>query len=162
MTLWYRAPELILGSTEYSANIDVWSSGVFLVELLTGKPLFPGKVEKMAIDLIFQMLGTPTEETWPGVSKLKFFEEFSKERRYENRLSSFLLSKVKDIDDTTIDFISQLLSLDPTKRLSASEALAHPYFSTEPLPCQPQELPRVEGDSHEFEVRQQKKTKPKE
>ena len=68
VTLWYRAPELILGSKEYDARIDTWSVGCFLLELLLRKPLFPGKAEAMQIDLIFNLLGTPTEETWPGVT----------------------------------------------------------------------------------------------
>lgn len=112
VTLWYRAPELILGSMHYDFKIDTWSVGCFLLELFMGKPLFPGKNELTQIDLIFQMLGTPTEDEWPGVSKLKLYGEMS-QKKYTNRLSSHVKSKMKNVDDETLSFLSGLLSLDP-------------------------------------------------
>jgi cell division cycle 2-like len=73
VTLWYRAPELLLGTKTYSTPIDVWSIGCIMAELLTRKPLFAGKNELNQIDLIFKTLGTPTPETWPGEFIIFFF-----------------------------------------------------------------------------------------
>ena len=61
------------------------------------------------------------------------------------------------LDDTTYDLIERMLSLDPAKRISAADALEHPYFNTEPLPCEPTEIPRIEGESHELTVRRERK-----
>ena len=61
------------------------------------------------------------------------------------------------LDDITFDLIDRMLSLDPTKRISAEDALNHAYFATEPLPCEPDEIPRIEGESHELTVRQERK-----
>ena len=73
VTLWYRAPELLLGSDQYGPAIDIWSVGCFFAELLTNVPLFPGDVESRQLDLIFQKWGFPNETIWPGVTSLKLF-----------------------------------------------------------------------------------------
>lgn len=76
--MWYRAPELLLGSNHYDTKIDIWSVGCFLVEILMSKPLFQGDNEMRQLDIIFSILGTPTPETWPGVQNLKLYEEAKK------------------------------------------------------------------------------------
>uniref|UniRef100_A0A8C5J602 cyclin-dependent kinase n=1 Tax=Junco hyemalis TaxID=40217 RepID=A0A8C5J602_JUNHY len=70
VTLWYRAPELLLGAKEYSTAIDMWSVGCIFGELLTQKPLFPGKSEIDQINKVFKDLGTPSEKIWPGYNEL--------------------------------------------------------------------------------------------
>ncbi|XP_043723877.1 cyclin-dependent kinase G-2-like isoform X2 [Telopea speciosissima] len=70
VTLWYRAPELLLGAKQYSTAIDMWSLGCIMAELLAKEPLFPGKTEVDQINKIFKTLGTPNETIWPGFSKL--------------------------------------------------------------------------------------------
>ncbi|XP_061994309.1 cyclin-dependent kinase G-2 isoform X2 [Rosa rugosa] len=70
VTLWYRAPELLLGAREYSTAIDMWSLGCIMAELLSKEPLFNGKTEFEQLDKIFKILGTPNETIWPGFSKL--------------------------------------------------------------------------------------------
>ena len=158
VTLWYRAPELLLGSNNYGLEIDMWSVGCFFVELLTRSALFPGKNENHQLDLIFQKLGKPTEETWPGVSNLKNFSELKDQADYRNCLRPYIQATMKSpLDDITYDLIERMLSLDPAKRISAADALEHPYFSTEPLPCEPAEIPRIEGESHELTVRRERK-----
>jgi serine/threonine protein kinase len=117
VTLWYRAPELILGSNSYNTGIDLWSVGCFLVEMLLAKPIFPGKNEAMQIDLIFSVLGTPTEENWPGVSSLKDYESMST-KKYPNRLHSWVKARMRNgqkLDEPTFDLIEKLLELDPEK-----------------------------------------------
>jgi len=74
ITLWYRAPELLLGSRNYSTQVDMWSMGCFFFELLTFKPLFPGDKEARMLELIYQICGTPSEENWPGVTSMRYFK----------------------------------------------------------------------------------------
>ena len=70
VTIWYRAPELLLGATEYSIAVDIWSIGCIFFELCKLKPLFDGREEIEMINMIFSTLGTPSEEIWPGFSQL--------------------------------------------------------------------------------------------
>merc|ERR1712072_1358999 len=74
VTVWYRAPEILLGSAIYSVPVDLWSVGCVLAEMATGAPLFPGDSEIDTIFKIFQKLGTPTEADWPGLSELPDFK----------------------------------------------------------------------------------------
>ena len=67
VTLWYRAPELLLGSPKYTAAVDMWAVGCILAELLRHEPLFPGKTEAHVLDLIFNLLGSPNDDIWPGM-----------------------------------------------------------------------------------------------
>ena len=73
-TLWYRAPELLLKYKIYDTAIDIWSVGCIFSELVTGNPLFPGCSENDVIYAIFQFLGTPTIEVWPGLAECKYYE----------------------------------------------------------------------------------------
>jgi len=75
VTLWYRAPELLLGLQQYSTGLDIWSVGCIFAELTSRKPLFPGDSEIDELFKIFRHLGTPTEDLWPGVTKLPHFLE---------------------------------------------------------------------------------------
>ncbi|KAG0008912.1 cyclin-dependent serine/threonine protein kinase, partial [Entomortierella chlamydospora] len=70
VTLWYRAPDVLMGSKQYSTSIDIWSAGCIFAEMASGRPLFPGSSVKDQLLKIFKILGTPSEETWPGVSRL--------------------------------------------------------------------------------------------
>lgn len=70
VTLWYRAPDVLMGSRNYSTSIDIWSIGCILAEMASGRPLFPGSSVKDQLLRIFKILGTPNEETWPGLSLL--------------------------------------------------------------------------------------------
>lgn len=70
VTLWYRAPELLLGAQTYSTALDMWSVGCIFAELLGGSPLLPGQGEADQINKIFRTMGVPTEENWPGFTSL--------------------------------------------------------------------------------------------
>lgn len=95
VTLWYWAPELLMGSNTYDLSIDMWSVGCFFVELLTWKPLFPGKNENMQLDLILQTMGKPNEENYPGLSQLKNYRLLEDIRDYDCRLRPFIQAKMK-------------------------------------------------------------------
>ncbi|XP_059125811.1 cyclin-dependent kinase 3 isoform X2 [Peromyscus eremicus] len=126
VTLWYRAPEILLGSKFYSTAVDVWSIGCIFAEMVTGKPLFPGDSEIDQLFRIFRTLGTPSEDTWPGVSQLSDYKSsFPKwTRKGLEEIMPRLGPEGKDL-------LLQLLQYDPSQRISAKTALAHPYFSTE-------------------------------
>lgn len=155
ITLWYRPPELLLGATKYGPEIDLWSVGCILAELLTGKPLLPGKNEAEQMDLIFRMCGTPTEETWPGVSKLQWYTTFCRpgERPHRRRLAEHLAKVSPDARD----LCEKLLTMDPAKRMSARDALLHDYFSEATLPkrARPEELGTYE-ESHEYTTKKRR------
>lgn len=74
VTLWYRAPEILLGSMDYCTPIDIWAIGCIFAEMVTKRPLFAGDSELDQLYRIFRILGTPNEETWPGVTKLRDYK----------------------------------------------------------------------------------------
>ncbi|XP_044736363.1 cyclin-dependent kinase 14 isoform X2 [Chrysoperla carnea] len=131
VTLWYRPPDVLLGSTEYSTSLDMWGVGCIFVEMLTGVPTFPG-VRDIYDQLvkIFKMLGTPGEEEWPGVTRLPGYKP---ERLgwYRSRPLGVCWPR---LHDTPLgeSMAEALLQLDPDKRIDAASALQHPYFSKLP------------------------------
>jgi cyclin-dependent kinase len=123
VTLWYRAPEILLGGRQYSTGVDMWSIGCIFAEMITRKPLFPGDSEIDEIFKIFRVLGTPNEDIWPGVSSLPDFKTtFPKWSRKP------LDKVVQGLDQCGIDLLEELLAYDPAMRISAKRAIMHPYF----------------------------------
>eukprot|EP00850_Spirogloea_muscicola_P017657 SM000154S01392 [mRNA] locus=s154:108273:110487:+ [translate_table: standard] len=122
VTLWYRAPEVLLGATHYSTPVDMWSVGCIFAELAHKAPLFPGDSELQQLLHIFKVLGTPKENTWPGVSRLRDWHEFPQWQPQD------LTEVVKGLDPAGIDLLKKMLEYDPSQRVSAKEALRHPYF----------------------------------
>lgn len=127
VTLWYRSPELLLGSLDYSTPIDIWSLGCIFAELVTKNPLFTGDSELDQIFKIFKILGTPTEAEWPGFKNLKNYQ--SQIPSYpKNSISSIIPSEL--LGEVGIDLLERMLVYDPLKRITAKSALEHPYFSS--------------------------------
>ncbi|XP_066462877.1 cyclin-dependent kinase 11B-like isoform X3 [Eleutherodactylus coqui] len=138
VTLWYRAPELLLGTKEYSTAIDMWSVGCIFGEFLTQKPLFPGKSEIDQINKVFKDLGTPSEKIWPGYNELPAVKKMTfSEYPYNNLRKRFgaLLS------DQGFDLMNKFLTYCPAKRITAEDGLKHDYFSESPLPIDPSMFP---------------------
>eukprot|EP00271_Cylindrocystis_brebissonii_P001841 TRINITY_DN12144_c0_g1_i1.p1 TRINITY_DN12144_c0_g1~~TRINITY_DN12144_c0_g1_i1.p1 ORF type:complete len:333 (-),score=65.31 TRINITY_DN12144_c0_g1_i1:48-1046(-) len=133
ITLWYRPPELLMGATKYGPWVDVWSVGCIFAELLLGKPILPGKNEIEQLNLIFNLCGSPDESIWPGVSKLPFFNQFKPERLLKRRLKE----TYKNFDKHALELVEKMLVLDPSKRISAKDALDADYFWVEPRPSEP-------------------------
>nr|AZA07816.1 cyclin-dependent kinase G2L [Vaccinium corymbosum] len=137
VTLWYRAPELLLGAKQYSTAIDMWSLGCIMAELLLKAPLFNGKTEFDQLDKIFRILGTPNETIWPGFSKLpgvkvNFVKHQYNLLRRKFPSTSFTVAPV--LSDAGFDLLNKLLTYDPEKRITAEEALKHEWFCEVPLP----------------------------
>jgi cyclin-dependent kinase len=125
VTLWYRAPEVLLGARHYSTAIDMWSVGCIFAEMaLRGSPLFPGDSEIDQIFKIFRILGTPTEESWPGLSQLPDYKP-----SFPNWSRQNIQATVPTLDANGIHLLEETLIFDTAKRMSAKRALKHPYFS---------------------------------
>ncbi|KAI5066975.1 hypothetical protein GOP47_0017503 [Adiantum capillus-veneris] len=122
VTLWYRAPEVLLGATHYSTPIDIWSVGCIFAELSRRQPLFPGDSELQQLLHIFKLLGTPNENIWPGVNKLRDWHDYPQWKAGE------IDKVVPNLDEQGVDLLSSMLRYDPTQRISAKAAMAHPFF----------------------------------
>ncbi|XP_021287680.1 mitogen-activated protein kinase 19 [Herrania umbratica] len=125
-TRWYRAPELC-GSffSKYTPAIDIWSIGCIFAEVLTGKPLFPGKSVAHQLELITDLLGTPAPETISGVRNEKARKYLTEMRRKHSVPFS---QKFPNADRSALRLLQRLLAFDPKDRPTAEEALADPYF----------------------------------
>ncbi|XP_075969515.1 cyclin dependent kinase 11B pitslre isoform X2 [Anticarsia gemmatalis] len=139
VTLWYRAPELLLCCKEYSTPIDMWSVGCIFAEFIAMKPLFPGKSEVDQLNRIFKDMGTPSESIWPGynelpaVQKMTFAEHPSGGLR--QRIGADLLS------ETGLTLLNGFLTYNPAKRVTADAALEHAYFKEQPVAIEPAMFP---------------------
>jgi len=123
VTLWYRAPEILLGGKQYSTPVDIWSIGCIFAEMHQRAPLFPGDSEIDQLFRIFRGLGTPSEEMWPGVSSYPDYKP-----SFPQWFAQPLSKLVKDMEPMGLDLLSKMLVYEPTKRISARDALAHPFF----------------------------------
>lgn len=143
VTLWYRAPELLLGADKYGTEIDMWSIGCIFGELLTKEPLLQGKNEVDQVSKIFTLTGPPTTQTWPSFRSLPN----AKSLRLPSTTTAaptgnpLLLprSKFPYITNAGLKLISSLLALNPRSRPTAQECLSHPYFREDPRP-KPKEM----------------------
>ncbi|KAK2664326.1 hypothetical protein Ddye_002900 [Dipteronia dyeriana] len=143
VTIWYRAPELLLGAKHYTSAVDMWAVGCIFAELLTLKPLFQGAEAKSSqnpfqldqLDKIFKILGHPTTEKWPTLATLPHWHSDTlhiQGRKYEtNGLHSVVHLPLKS---PAYDLLSKMLEYDPRKRITAAQALEHEYFRIEPQP----------------------------
>jgi len=124
VTLWYRAPDVLMGSSKYSASIDIWSAGCIFAEMTTGKPLFPGKNNDDQLLQIFKVLGTPNEKDWPTIKELP---------GYKPEFPSYPPKKIQDVipglDAEGYDLLMKMLQYDPAQRLTAVKAMQHPYLA---------------------------------
>ena len=179
VTLWYRPPELLLGATAYDGRVDVWSAGCLLAELINGEPVFPGRDETEQLRMIVaacapaadaadvskiqrktkrETRGSPeTAAALAALGIASHREAGAKSAPGTNASSNAsgrqttLREKFAGFPDEALDLLLRLLVLDPTRRLTATQALAHPFFSTGPAP-EPLSLSHLEN-SHEFATR---------
>ncbi|NXL37259.1 CDK15 kinase, partial [Glaucidium brasilianum] len=138
VTLWYRPPDVLLGATDYSSDLDIWSAGCIFVEMIQGQPIFAGTSgTHEQLVKIWAVLGVPTEDTWPGLSKLPNYnpELVASRRPQRLRVICDRLSRVPAAEDLA----SRMLTAFPRGRISAQDALLHGFFS--PLPPQVYQVP---------------------
>lgn len=124
VTLWYRPPEILLGTDIYHTSVDIWSVGTIFAELVSGVPLFPGESEIDQLFKIFRVCGTPNNSVWAGVEKLANFNgSFPRWKAKE-------MKKFLSLDDLQDHFLKCMLSMAPDKRPSTSQLLRHPYLKS--------------------------------
>ncbi|KAG9302799.1 hypothetical protein G9A89_009576 [Geosiphon pyriformis] len=152
VTRWYRPPELLLGEKRYTTAIDMWAVGCVFAEMLKGKPILPGRSDFDQLEIIFQLCGSPTEESWPNWKELPLSKDVKAPGNYQR----VVRSEYDSYGTKAAKLLDQLLVLNPSNRLTAFSALDDDYFWTDPLPSDPKDLPAYE-DSHEYDLRKYKK-----
>lgn len=127
VTLWYRAPEILLGQQKYGPPMDVWSMGCIVAEMATGQPIFPGDSEIDTIFKIFRVLGTPSEKAWPGVSQLPDYKQSFPQWRDTDFADVRRLAGT-GFGDEGVDLLKKSLRYDLVDRPSAVSLLQHRFF----------------------------------
>ncbi|KAH9985600.1 kinase-like domain-containing protein [Russula vinacea] len=155
VTRWYRPPELLLGARNYGGEIDIWGVGCVLGEMFLRHPILPGNSDLDQLEKIWQMCGTPNQHTWPNFDTLPGCEGVKHHNQHPKRLKSVF----EQFGVETCDLIDRLLTCNPGERITATQALEHDYFWTDPLPADPKTLPVYEA-SHEFDKRGRRQQPP--
>lgn len=151
--LFYHIPTLHASSRRFRTLTNILYRCI-LIELITNNYLFAGSTDTEQLDLIFRVFGTPSDDSWPGVTQLPGWAGVEKKKSkypsqdlddafslyipalYQFYYCAYLISS--SLSPEALDLAKKLLSLDPKKRISSFDALQHPWFWTAPLPCSPQ------------------------
>ncbi|KAH8826492.1 CMGC/CDK/CDK8 protein kinase [Flagelloscypha sp. PMI_526] len=147
VTIWYRAPELLLCAKHYTKAIDCWAVGCVIAELASLRPIFKGEEAKLdakknvpfqrdQLGKIFEVLGTPTEDDWPMLPHLPEYAAFkrltSTTAPLPPRLQDWCNMRIRN--QNGFDLLHNLFLYDPTQRLTARQAILHPWFDEDPIP----------------------------
>ncbi|KAG9317683.1 kinase-like domain-containing protein [Chiua virens] len=162
ITLWYRPPELLFGATVYGPEVDMWSAGCIMLELFTKKPIFQGNDEIHQLEVIYRIFGTPTPERWPGITGLPWYELVKPKEVLQDHFRELFKGPLfcTWLSPAALDLAEQLLTYDPTKRVTAAQALEAPYFREELPPAElPIGLSTLEGEWHELETKRERAKK---
>ena len=128
VTLWYRAPDVLLGSRKYSTPVDIWSVGCIFAEMANGRPLVAGTSEDDQLDRIFRLLGTPKpSRDFPGIVDLPDWDP-TRYPPYPPPRGG-LAALVPTLDPSGIELLNLMLQYDPARRITAQDALQHRFFS---------------------------------
>ncbi|CAK7895080.1 CTD kinase subunit alpha [[Candida] anglica] len=158
ITIWYRPPELLLGSTDYGREVDIWGVGCLLIELYSRSAIFQGFDEVGQLQKIFNIMGTPTIKDWPRMDDLPWFEMLKPKI---NKASIFERDYRPLMSELSFDLAKNLLMLDPSRRFNAEKALEHPYFYMDPKPEPLYFLKEMKGEWHEFETKKRRRKERK-
>ncbi|KAH0794191.1 CMGC family protein kinase [Histomonas meleagridis] len=166
ITLYYRAPELLMGCKHYKYEVDIWSVGCVFYEMMKKEPLFqcprnaPSQ-EIAQLEAIFDICGTPNLEEWPEAAEFEKF--FNPKKPKPNRLREYLEEKIGSEYDGAVDFLLTMLQLTPSKRISAEEAYKHPFVQKHNLETEPSHLaPLNIPEKHQKLVTDENRLKNKE
>jgi len=132
VTLWYRSPDVLLGSQHYGTAVDMWSVGCIFAEMVMGQPLFAGKDEKEQLLKIFKTLGTPTKESWPHLSELSKYKMLYNNPEFSVNYARVPFHKICEgkLDAQGVDLLERMLTYEPERRITAAAALKHPYLQS--------------------------------
>ncbi|KAA8592314.1 hypothetical protein FQN60_017769 [Etheostoma spectabile] len=136
VTRWYRSPELLFGARMYGVGVDMWAVGCILAELLLRIPFLAGDSDLDQLTKIFEALGTPTEETWPGMSSLPDYVSF---KIFPGTPLEHIFSAA---GDDLLELLQSFFTFNPLTRTTATQALTMRYFSNRPAPTPGPQLPR--------------------
>ncbi|KAG8340155.1 Protein tyrosine kinase Protein kinase domain [Trypanosoma vivax] len=171
ITLWYRSPDVLLGNTNYSFTADIWSAGCILAETASGNALFRGKDNADHLKFIFGRLGPPTQRNFPSMKQYANYEKYVHNNncfnevmhldydpvKYSNNEFAFAIKRLTHyfqrygalgvVGKDGIDLLAHMLAYEPGHRLTAEEALQHPFFTTilPPISCCPSPKRNTEG-----------------
>ncbi|WFD01096.1 [pyruvate dehydrogenase (acetyl-transferring)] kinase [Malassezia yamatoensis] len=162
VTLWYRPPELLLGATQYGPEVDTWGAGCLFLELFTRHAIFQGHDEIHQLQMITQVLGPITKESWVNVEGLPWFELMRMQQDFSSLPSDTPNAwkiATEHLTPAAKELAQGLLQYDPTQRWTAKKALASAYFTTEePFPEPPAEiLAALRGEWHEMQAKHARK-----
>jgi cyclin-dependent kinase 7 len=143
ITRFYRPPELLLGCMHYGGTVDVWSMGVVIAELVLRDWFLPSNTDTEQLHIICEVFGTPSEDTWPGVSKLRHAAIIGPVKRPQPQ--SYWRQRFPLLGEDGIDLLRSMLIMDPAKRLNARQVLGHRYWTNAPRPTKKGELPKQGG-----------------
>ena len=132
VTLWYRAPELLLGARAYGAAIDSWALGCILGELLLHRPLMPGATDAEQLRLMCELLGTPSERIWPGFEQLPHAAKYALPQQPYTELEARFRG-TRELSKGGLGLLNALLTYAPARRASARAALASAFFAEAPV-----------------------------
>ncbi|KAF5322317.1 hypothetical protein D9619_000145 [Psilocybe cf. subviscida] len=143
VTIWYRAPELLLAAKHYTKAVDCWAVGCVMAELASLRPIFKGEEAKLdskknipfqrdQLLKIFEVMGTPSESDWPGVVDMPEYQNMKRLDHFANRFAHWCSSRISS--QAGCDLLRQFFRYDPDKRLTAKGALGHKWFHEEPQP----------------------------
>ncbi len=152
-TRWYRAPEILLGSTKYTKGVDMWSVGCILAEMYLGKPLFPGTSTLNQIERVLEITGRPSKDDIAGIQSTQAgaIVDSLKVSRHKS---------LKDIMPTLgaegLDLVKRLLQFNPSKRPNVEQALRHPYMAQ--FHCEEEEINckkiiEIPLDDHKYSIK---------
>lgn len=127
VTLWYRAPDILMGSKNYSTSVDIWSVGCIFAEMVNRKPLFPGQNEEDQLMKIFKLRATPSVEAWPSLKELPLYKP-----DYPMFKGEPLEKLVPNLGASGLDLLDKMLKCNPNERITAKEAMNHPYLKEVP------------------------------
>ncbi|XP_057322041.1 cyclin-dependent kinase 9-like [Microplitis mediator] len=133
VTLWYRAPELLLGDENYGPPIDLWAAGCIMIEMWKRTPIMRGHSEQHQLFLISNLCGSITPFIWQDVEKLELFSKMQLPQRKKRKVKEELKPHIENA--YALDLIDNILVIDPKKRFDADTALNHDFFWTDPMPC---------------------------
>ncbi|KAJ8487871.1 hypothetical protein ONZ45_g14166 [Pleurotus djamor] len=148
-TRWYRAPEIMLTFKQYTKAIDVWSVGCILAEMLSGKPLFPGRDYHHQLSLILDVLGTPTLDEFYAITTRRSRDYI---RALPFRKRKPFATLFPNANPLALDFLTKTLTFDPKKRITVEDALAHPYLEAYHDPDDEPIAPPLDPEFFEFDL----------